>query len=421
MPNLGCCVSWSLTNEEGIYRYSGDGGRYNIVHVEVNEKSTRIRKRHPVPESAEQCASRNGFGSTCRYNVLLRLCKHGGKVELEGETELVKEGILEWPDFGAGILVECKFFGDGAVSLTEKKLVFGSKDSGWEARFGQPVFKAGTTIVLIPTQNTTCVANEDGILGHNSSYEELLGSSSYVVEKLRNRVDGSTLCVTSEIRLLHCRQEQATDCPDDSSNVTGHIPPAIYFDPGFHSSSIARSRDGRTLTCVTSEGRGMAFASVGCTKGVHYWEIKIEQADVGSVFIGVAEKPSANTSGGALSSQDNQPRLHRWHGWGFVNFCATYNANAERVYGAYCHASDTVGVLLYCDSGRISFFFDGVKYGEHILNDLGCAFENVSPFGFNADGCVSGGQGRVHQMAQKEDAEGSILLMVLFDQKHFGQ
>lgn len=247
---------------------------------------------------------------------------------------------------------------------------------------------------MSPTQNTSCVANEDGILSHNSSYEELLGSSSYVVEKLRNRVDGSTLCVTSEIRLLHCRQEQATDCPDDSSNVTGHIPPAIYFDPGFHSSSIARSRDGRTLTCVTSEGRGMAFASVGCTKGVHYWEIKIEQADVGSVFIGVAEKPSANTSGGALSSQDNQPRLHRWHGWGFVNFCATYNANAERVYGAYCHASDTVGVLLYCDSGRISFFFDGVKYGEHILNDLGCAFENVSPFGFNADGCVSGGAGQ---------------------------
>ena len=66
MPNLGCCVSWSLTNEEGIYRYGGDGGRYNIVHVEVNGKSTRIRKCHPVPESAEQCASRNGFGSTCR-------------------------------------------------------------------------------------------------------------------------------------------------------------------------------------------------------------------------------------------------------------------------------------------------------------------------------------------------------------------
>ena len=50
-------------------------------------------------------------------------------------------------------------------------------------------------------------------------------------------------------------------------------------------------------------------------------------------------------------------------------------------------------MLLDCDSGRISYFLDGVKYGEHIINDLGCAFENVSPFGFNADGCGSGGIG----------------------------
>ncbi len=82
---------------------------------------------------------------------------------------------------------------------------------------------------------------------------------------------------------------------------------------------------------------------------------------------------------------------------GFVNFRATYSSGAERVYGAHCHAGDTVGVLLDCDSGRISYFIDGVKYGEHILNDLGCAFENVSPFGFNADGCGSGGAGEVRR------------------------
>lgn len=51
-------------------------------------------------------------------------------------------------------------------------------------------------------------------------------------------------------------------------------------------------------------------------------------------------------------------------------------------------------MLLDCDAGRINYFIDGVKYGEHILNDLGCAFENVSPFGFNADGCGSGGAGQ---------------------------
>jgi len=43
---------------------------------------------------------------------------------------------------------------------------------------------------------------------------------------------------------------------------------------------------------------------------------------------------------------------------------------------------------------ELVFFFDGLKYGEHILNDLGCAFENISPFGFNVDGCGSGGAGQ---------------------------
>lgn len=128
---------------------------------------------------------------------------------------------------------------------------------------------------------------------------------------------------------------------------------------------------------------------------MHYWEVKIEQADIGSIFIGVAEKPLSNSgAAGPSFVSDTQPRLNRWHGWGFVNFRATYNAGAERVYGAHCHAGDTIGVHLDCDAGRISYFFDGVKYGEHILNDLGCAFENISPFGFNADGCGSGGVGQ---------------------------
>lgn len=144
------------------------------------------------------------------------------------------------------------------------------------------------------------------------------------------------------------------------------------------------------MSCVSSEGRGIAFSSTGFTKGVHYWEVKLEQADIGSVFIGVAEKPNGSGSGSSYG-HDNTNRLNRWHGWGFVNFRATYTAGAERIYGAHCHAGDTVGVLLDCDAGRLSFFFDGLKYGEHILNDLGCAFENISPFGFNVDGCGSGG------------------------------
>jgi hypothetical protein len=53
-----------------------------------------------------------------------------------------------------------------------------------------------------------------------------------------------------------------------------------------------------------------------------------------------------------------------------------------------------------------------VKYGEHILNDLGCAFENISPFGFNADGCGSGGAGQV--CCKYQSSHNSSVLLSLF-------
>ena len=130
VPAMARRVRWHLTGEVGVYRYGGDGGRFDIAHVEVNEKETRIKKRHPLPESMEQIASRYGFGQQRTCNVILRI----PATHRQSETEF--EGILEWPDYGAGIQVECIMFSDGAISITEKRLLYGSKDSGWEARFG---------------------------------------------------------------------------------------------------------------------------------------------------------------------------------------------------------------------------------------------------------------------------------------------
>jgi len=407
IPGAGRRVRWHLTGHEGVYRFGGDGGRYDIVHVEINDKATRVRKRHPLPESAEQCAARYGFGATKKYRVLLRLRKYGEKMKVgDGEEEIWHGGILEWPDFAAGVRVECLFHLDGAITITEQDLMYGSKDSGWEARFGQPSFAAGTVMVLSPTAGSSSLSKGvvfDDTSSPLSHYEELLGSSSYTPKVLRNRADGQKLRVTSEMRLLRGRKSQAyqksqkipVEYPRVPPLTSSSLLPPIFFDSSWHAPSISLSQDGRTASCVTSEGRGTAFASVGFTKGVHYWEVKLEQADIGSVFVGVAEKPNSMPTGGSSSfGYDSQPRLNKWHGWGFVNFRATYTAGGERVYGAHCHAGDTVGVLLDCDTGRISFFFDGVKYGEHIMNDLGCAFENMSPFGFNADGCGSGGAGQ---------------------------
>ena len=125
------------------------------------------------------------------------------------------------------------------------------------------------------------------------------------------------------------------------------------------------------MTCISSEGRCTAFGSVGFTKGVHHWEVKKEHSEQpGSIFIGVAEKSPASSSGVSY-------RLNRWLGWGFVNFRATYSAGSKRVYEVHCLAGDIIGVLLDCDAGRLSYFIDGIKYGEHIINDLGCAADFI--------------------------------------------
>jgi hypothetical protein len=58
-------------------------------------------------------------------------------------------------------------------------------------------------------------------------------------------------------------------------------------------------------------------------------------------------------------------------------------------------------VLLDCDAGQVSFFFDRLKYVEHILfdglkheedilKDLGCAFKDLQ----YVDGCESGDAGQ---------------------------
>ena len=72
-----------------------------------------------------------------------------------------------------------------------------------------------------------------------------------------------------------------------------------------------------------------------------------------------------------------------------MNFRASLHAGTEKIYGCHVMPGDTVGVMLDCDAGRVSFFVDGLKYGEHVLSDLGVAFQRCSPFGYEAEGKTS--------------------------------
>ena len=60
---------------------------------------------------------------------------------------------------------------------------------------------------------------------------------------------------------------------------------------------------------------------MGFASGVHYWEVKIEQAEMGSIFLGVAEKGMVD---------GKQPRLKTWQGWGVINYRASFYNNTER-------------------------------------------------------------------------------------------
>lgn len=177
-----------------------------------------------------------------------------------------------------------------------------------------PSYTPGTCTIISPIHDV------DSLLPH----EELLGSSSYLVKNLRNREQGGgRLRVTSEMRLFRTRKGKQDNAKETLKKEYASLyaspsqPHPISFDSDFHASSMSLSKDKRTVTCSSSEGRGIAFGNVGFTTGVHYWEVKIEKAEIGSVFIGVAEKPGvpSGSSQGSSFGFESKPRLNRWLGW----------------------------------------------------------------------------------------------------------
>jgi hypothetical protein len=90
IPAPGRRVKRHLTGIEGIYRYG----------AVADEKQTLAKKIHPVPESAEQYATRRGFGGRKSYSVLLRLKRSGEKDVVDSRTVHPRAGILYGPTLG---------------------------------------------------------------------------------------------------------------------------------------------------------------------------------------------------------------------------------------------------------------------------------------------------------------------------------
>ncbi|CAM9487476.1 unnamed protein product [Chrysoparadoxa australica] len=127
--------------------------------------------------------------------------------------------------------------------------------------------------------------------------------------------------------------------------------------PGLHFST-----DRSTLTCESAATRAMVLGGRGFVAGVHYWEVRVEKCNWGSVFIGVSPKHS-----------------QAWGGYGFLNYRACQAYGSETLYGAYYTAGDKVGVLLDMDRGTLAFVKDGEDFniGRPVVVNMGIAYHHL--------------------------------------------
>jgi hypothetical protein len=346
---MGRRVVWA-NGTVGDYRW-GAGGAFDLEHVDVDREG-KVVKHYPAPETAEAVAARKGFGQELNFGVMLWMKpqpRPDGDAPTGDMDPTPFEGVCEWPDHAATTFVRGETFPDGSMTFTEESIIHGFGESDWHARYGSPRWRPQVTYNLSPSYDIQELEEWSG---------KLLGDYFFKVH-----LGGEELHVTGDIRLQHAN--------------------LFSFDRHARSESIGISEDGRSAFCNSNEGKGVVYGSVGFSRGVHYWEVKIEQEEIGSIYLGVAEKQEVIPGASAGS------RLTRWQGWGFINYRASFcwNPNEqgggglqspyERAYGDNFHFGDIVGVKLDMDRGVLSFFLDGMKYGEHIISDLGVAFDNL--------------------------------------------
>jgi hypothetical protein len=331
VPGSGRRVKWA-NGEVSEIKWGADG-EYGAEHVRT-DKEGKILSRFPAPYLLDSLALPAGFGSEATHGVILRRMDLPRRPD-EDEDVLVRfTGYLELPDFSAVILISGIEYDDNRISMTEVKLVRGLAHAGWSQRFGHPHWKAGTTYELAPPLNPEPLTEQDGLL---------LGDFQYSVS-----FPSQTIHIVGDISL----QKRLL----------------FRFDDKMRHDKMIVSRD-KTMVSLQGGSKGLVFGDVGFSTGVHYWELKIEQADLQSTFIGVCERIPVSA-------------MSRWSGYGVVNrrisLKSVSRSESIAIYGKHFATGDTVGVLLDMERGRLSFFLDGMQYGEHILEDMGDAFDSLT-------------------------------------------
>lgn len=361
-------IKWDDVLEPELVRWDAEDGKFDVTHVKMKNGKITARLPHPQPRLIK-IASRF-FGVELSYGVILRLKKDVLRGDEGGDVIGRYYGVMEWPDFAATVKVRVVVKSDGGKVITEESVVSGPCHTGWDTRFAQSAWRAGTTYTVAsptssPMNRDTSSPSPSG--GANNSSSSNCQSAVDITDKRNGEMRGA---FSYTVHLADKMVEVTGDLYLQQSRL-------FVFDVRNSYYNITVSNDKMTVAKNGGSGQACAFGSVGFSSGIHYWEFKIEQADAGSIFLGVAEKP------GVIGSSQAS-RFGRWVGSGLANHRASFRSSSQTagdrlsVYGDHFHTGDTVGVLLDMNRGRLSFYLDGLKYGQHSIADLGEAFDGLS-------------------------------------------
>ena len=314
-------------------------------------KGVRVAGTLQLPEHSGAVIGVHGYWvfvtlaeETSDPRKVARTSSAGSAAEAQAEEEMEPDADLSR---GAG---------EGAwrIELEEVALLSGFPEKGWHTRFGHDWYAAGTRwhSGVVPEPVLT------------KQQPQSSGSPSLVSVQWPDNV------------VFACDSHFSANGKGSFSSCLLNLQSQFLFkwDPasmgrGIESNAVHTSVGG----APGLSSRSLALGSIGFSSGVHYWEVQIVQSlEPGSILIGVAEKsPSA--------SQNLESALSTWsnHCWGITTNRLLVHPGMQQPFGETLNPGDVVGVRLDADQGKLSFFLDGMQFGEHMIRDMGQAFQSL--------------------------------------------
>lgn len=349
---LTVTVKWEAGN---TYKYRWCNEKYDLVIVDVNDRN-QIIKRYPVPRD---CKYRGSFSKELKTGVRLII----NKISYPLKEPQQIDGIIEFPQYNGRITINGKIQPNGTISFIEERFISGFCNRGWNTRFGTDHWRSGTkytgtfkyinykTLVINLTYVITI--NIDGKELHNMGKIGLRNTELFTFQK---ETLGNGVVLNSS------NSTTAGITASTASKTNDVLKTEVDINIDGARSSIKQTMKGY---------QPISLGSVGFNNGINYWEINIDHTNQpGDIAVGIIANQTK-------PSDSCIPYQKLWRGNYYVSYRAIQEnirgAAIEKIYGTFYGSGDTIGVLLNSDKGFISFYYDGYKFAEHILSDLGPA------------------------------------------------